>query len=155
MSISKSPWQRVVRRLERAVAAPVTGRERSWATRLGAAATELAEALRAHLRDSEEPGGPFFEVDLTRPSFVRQVDHLRREVTDLLALASHLQEDGRSAAQAFTFPDGPGPLGAAGIPDFGRLRCQAQQLLRSIERLQEQETSLVLESVTTDIGVGD
>jgi hypothetical protein len=163
MNRPKNTWQLPLRRLERALAAPVAGRERPWAVRLGSAVGELARALDAHTRDADAPDGVFTEVDLTRPSLVRQVGHLRREHTDLLAAASRLQEDARNAAEAFTFPASPGapaplppvPSCAGGVPDFGRLRQEAEWLLRAVRRHQEVETCLVLESVTTDIGVGD
>jgi hypothetical protein len=148
--------------LERALAAPVTGRERPWAARLGSAVGALARVLRAHAQELESPDGLWTEVDLTRPSLVRQLGHLRREQADLLGLASRLQEELDSAARAFACPAAPGepadlPPGprAGDIPDFGQLRRQAEELLQAVRRQQGEEASLVLESVTTDIGVGD
>jgi hypothetical protein len=163
MNRPKNPWQLSLRRLERALAAPVTGRERPWAVRLGSAVGELASALVAHTQDADAPDGLFTEVDLTRPSLVRQVGQLRREHTDLLSVASRLQQEAHHAAEAFTFPTSAGPPAplppvlpcAGGVPDFGRLRQEAESLLRAVRRHQEVETCLVLESVTTDIGVGD
>jgi hypothetical protein len=151
----QSPWRLAARRLERAIAAPTVGHERPWANRLGDAAADLEQVLHRHTWDMDLPGGFQSAVDLTRPSFVRQIDRLRRELTDLLALAGRLEEEARSAAQAFSFPDRGRPGGTAGIPEFGRLRGQGQDLLQAVERFQAEETALVLESVTTDIGVGD
>jgi hypothetical protein len=163
MNRLKSIWQLPVRRLERAVAAPVAGRERPWAVRLGAAVEALAEVLRAHAHDLDSPDGLFTDEDLTRPSLLRQVGELRREYADLFIVASRLHHECRSAAQAFTFSAAAEPADdlsfglrrPGGIPEFGRLRGQAQSLLRAVRRRREEETSLVLESVTTDIGVGD
>jgi hypothetical protein len=147
--------------MERALAAPVAGRERPWAVRLGTAVSELARVLQAHVQDAESPDGLFTEVDLTRPSLMRQVGHLCQEHADLLAVASRLQEEARCAAEAFTFRASAGtsvPLPSAPpagrVPDFGRLRQDAERLLRAVRRHREEETSLVLES-GTDIGVGD
>lgn len=162
MTCPKAMWQLPLRRLERALAAPATGREREWATRLGVAVGEVAHTLHAQAHDADALDGLFHELDLMRPSLDRQVVQLRREHADLLALASRLHSEVRSAAEAFTFPASSGPGGAvpagpprAAIPDFGRLRQQSEQLLHAVRNHEHEETSLVLESVTTDIGVGD
>jgi hypothetical protein len=160
MNRPKNTWQLPLRRLERVLAAPVAGRERPWAVRLGRAVEELARVLHAHTQDADSPDGLFTEVDLNRPSLARQVGELCREHTDLMAVASRLQQEARSAAEAFTFPGpagttAPVPPSTRGVPDFGRLRQEAERLLRAMRRHQEEEISLVLESVTTDIGVGD
>jgi hypothetical protein len=93
----------------------------------------LARVLRAGAQELEAPDGLRTEVDLTRPSLVRQLDHLRQERADLLGLASRLQEELNSAARAFACPAACGELAdlpsgphARGIPDFGRLRRQAE-----------------------------
>jgi hypothetical protein len=45
--------------------------------------------------------------------------------------------------------------GAGGVADFGAIRHQAEQILAALQDNKEAETKLVLESVNTDIGVGD
>jgi hypothetical protein len=150
-------------RLEHALAAPAAGRERHWASRLAAVLGAVGQAWLAHTALSESADGVFTEVDLTRPSLVRQVGALCRQHGELLARTAALQREAQAAARAFTLPalsraaayppaDGVGPQE---VPDFGRLRRQAEQLLQALRRHQEDETDLVLESVTTDIGVGD
>jgi hypothetical protein len=46
------------------------------------------------------------------------------------------------------------PAGGS-VPDFGSIRQDVASLLTALDRNYEGETALVLESVTTDIGVGD
>jgi hypothetical protein len=162
MTCPKTMWPLAVRRLERALAAPQAGRERQWATRLATAVAEVARALDMPAGDADPLDGLCDEPELMRPSLVRQVGQLRQEHADLLAVASRLHSEACSAAEAFTFPassgsGGPVPPGTGRtvIPDFGRLRQQAQELLDAVRRHEHRETALVLESVTTDIGVGD
>jgi hypothetical protein len=60
------------------------------------------------------------------------------------------------AAQAFQPAADPSPTtGAGGVADFGAIRHQAEQLLADLQENKEAETKLVLDSVNTDIGVGD
>jgi hypothetical protein len=163
MPSRKDILQAPLDRLEHVLGVPATGRERQWASRLAAALGAVGQGWLAHTAESESADGVFTEVDLTRPSLVRQVGALCREHGDLLARTTALQREAQSAACAFTFPAlsraaGYPPGGSGGpreIPDFGLLRQQAEQLLRALRRHQEDETDLVLESVTTDIGVGD
>jgi hypothetical protein len=163
MHLRKDVLQSSLNRLEEVLGVPPPGQERQWASRLAAALGAVGEGWRVHTAESESVEGLFTEVDLTRPSLVRQVRDLRREHSELLARATALQREAQSVAHAFTFPRAsqpaerwPAELATPQVvPDFGRLRQHAEQLLRALRRHQEQETDLVLESVTTDIGVGD
>ena len=47
------------------------------------------------------------------------------------------------------------PEPAGGIPDFGVLRQEGQGLAAALKQHGEAETDVTLESVSTDIGVGD
>jgi len=150
-------------RLEQVLGAPATGRERQWASRLAAALGAVVQGWVVHTAESESADGVFTEVDLTRPSLARQVGALCQEHGELLARATALQREAQSAARAFTFPAPsraaaypPAELsGPRQVPDFGLLRRRAEELLHALRRHQEDETDLVLESLTTDIGVGD
>ena len=44
---------------------------------------------------------------------------------------------------------------SGGVLDFGEIRRHAESILNQLSRTSEAETKLVLESVNTDIGVGD
>ena len=163
MYFRKDTLQAPISWLEQALGAPVTGREREWASQLAAALGAVGQGWRLHAAEAESHGGAFMGIDLTRPSLVRQVGTLRREHAELLAWATALQREAQCAARAFTFPApsraAEWPAGEPGsprrVPDFGVLRQRGEQLLRTLRRHQEEETDLVLESVTTDIGVGD
>jgi hypothetical protein len=163
MHLRKDVLQSSLNRLEEVLGVPPPGQERQWASRLAAALGAVGEGWRVHTAESESVRGLLTEVDLTRPSLVRQVGVLCREHEELLARAAALQREAQSVAHAFTFPKAsrpgepwPGePSTPQVVPDFGLLRRHAEQLLRALRRHQEQETDLVLESVTTDIGVGD
>jgi hypothetical protein len=48
----------------------------------------------------------------------------------------------------------PSPTVAA-IPDFGAIRQCTARLVESLRRHKEAETKLLLETLNTDIGVGD
>jgi hypothetical protein len=41
------------------------------------------------------------------------------------------------------------------VPDFGALRQQLEEFAAALKHHRDEEAGLVIESVTTDIGVGD
>ncbi len=150
-------------RLEEAIAAEIPGREPAWAEQVGNALAGLQVALRQHTAGAEEPDGMYSHVDLTRPTLTRQVGDLRQEHKDFLQRAALLEKHIGSAAEPFasradtitaTSPL-PEPAAVRAIPDFGDLRQRGEQFIRALRRHLEQENDLVLESVTTEIGVGD
>jgi hypothetical protein len=149
--------------LESALAARAPGRERDWAGQVDAVLGGVQEALRRHVADAEAPNaGMFAEVDLTRPTLVRQVGTLRQEHTSFLERAKALRQELRSAAKVFDPhpPAGePGTLPRAAepeaVPDFGSLRKQLEDFAAALKRHRADEAGLVLESVTTDLGAGD
>jgi len=151
-----------VERLEAALSAPAPGRERDWAGAVAAALGGVVEALRRHVSDTDAAGGMFSMVDLTRPTLVRQVGALRQEHMAFLEQGSALRQEVKSAARAFEPPAPaggtgslPAPAAAETIPDFGALRERLGQFAAGLKHHRDDETGLVLESVTTDIGVGD
>jgi hypothetical protein len=146
-------------RLESALAEEVTGRERPWSEQLGDRVNAVAQALRQHKDSTEAPGGLLAGSDLTRLS--RRVGELCQEHREFLQDLVVLREGLLQAAQAFqqdprspaTVVPIPGKVGA--VPDFGALRREAQDLLAALRKHTHEETDLVLEGVTTDIGAGD
>jgi hypothetical protein len=143
-------------RLHQALAADVPGQEREWAETVGAALAAVEKALRQHMAVAEAPDGVFAEVDVTRPTLARQADELCTEHGDLLEQVIALREEVQRAADAFQPAAEPTPkINAGGVPDFGVLRQQAEQLLAGLQQNQDDETKLVLESVNTETGVGD
>jgi hypothetical protein len=156
-------WNTGIEQLEIALAADLPGREREWAESMNNAAATVELALRRHRALGRDENGMFAEVDETRPTLARQADQLRQGHDGLLELCLALRDELRRAQEAFTltqtaFPQSsatPRPAAAGGVPDFGAIRRQAEELLERMRASGQAEDQLVLESVNTDIGVGD
>ena len=151
-----------IERLESTLPAVPVGYERTWAQKVGGALEAVEQDLREYTAESGASDGPFSEVDLTRPSLVRRVSALRRELAVEVGEARALHTELDHAAEAFTARPGKGepgdvpePARQASVPDFGSLRQRLEQLLAALRRLRGSEAELVLESVTTDLGAGD
>jgi hypothetical protein len=150
--------------LQKSLGQDIAGNEREWAVRVSGALRQVEESLRQHIRDAEAPGGLFAtEVDLTRPSLVRQVGRLRRDHGEFLERATALRKEVEAAYQAFEHPvalarpasELPEPAPAGGIADFGALRQSAESFLADLLQHREREANIAIESVTTDLGAGD
>jgi len=148
--------------LERVRAEPYPGRERDWAERLADALGTVEAALRQHECLAEAPNGLFAGVDLQRPTLLRQMNELRLEIAGFMREAQDLRGRLHQAARAFQPPDLhghpdrlPAPVARTVVPHFGELREAVSRFLARLRRHREEETRLVLESVTVDIGAGD
>lgn len=133
-----------VEKLEKMLSAAAPGRERDWADRLAVNLTRFINALQRHVSETEATTGMFSKVDQTRPSLARQVSALRRDHDSFLVSARELREELRRALRS------PGP-----IPDLGSIRSRLEELTTALKRHREEESGLVIESVTTDLGAGD
>src|SRR5215471_6382590 len=156
------PLWTLVDELQQVLAQGYPGRERDWAERVAAGLNTSEEALSQYAFLSETPDGVFAAVDLQRPTFIRQMNDLRLRLTDLLREVRNLSERVCQAGRAFTSsgPRGyldqfPGPVARVTVPHFGELRAAVKVFLGRLRQLRAEETRLVLESVTTDIGAGD
>jgi len=129
-------------RLRQALAADFSGQK--WVETLRVTLFLVDNALRQHIKSAEVPDGLFAAVDETRPTLGRQVNDLSCEYSDLLGQVYTLQLELRSAGS-----------GCVTSRNLAALRQQAQQLLAALQKVEETETDLIQESVTTDIGVGD
>jgi hypothetical protein len=142
--------------LDQAVAADVPGRERAWAEAVVDALTHVEKALRQHRSAAKAPDGLLAEVDETRPTLARQANGLRHDHDALLAQVLALRNEAQQAAEAFQPAGSPSATtGAGGVADFGAIRRRAEQFLAGLQEAKAAETKLILESVNTDIGVGD
>jgi hypothetical protein len=103
--------------------------ESGWSATVDIALSQAERWLR---RD------PVDAVDGTRETLVRRANRLSRNHYDLLAQAASLR-------QALRSPDA----------DDEALRERVEDFAAELQGLEEAEARLVLESVTTDIGVGD
>jgi hypothetical protein len=160
---TSDPVTTSIRLLERALAEEFPGREREWGENVAGALSALEVALRQHAGLAEKPDGLFAGVDLKRPTFIRQMNGLRLGIADFLAEVRELRGRVCQAAQAFQPPAEPlghpdrlpAVVAPAAVPHFGELRADVEEFLSRLEQHLEEETRLVLESVTTDIGAGD
>jgi len=142
--------------LRHALASDFPGRERQWAQSVGEALTRIGKTLGQNLELAKAHEGPLAEVDDTRPTLSREADALCMEQDELLGQIVALREEVRLAAEAFQHStDSARTATLASVPNFGAIRQRGDQLLTGLERTRETESHLVLESVNTDIGVGD
>lgn len=152
-----------VDRLEGALDSDIPGHERDWAEQVGSALAGVEVAVQQHAASVEAPDGMYSRVDLTRPTLARQVSELRQEHRDFVQQVSLLQNEVRKAAELFegrAQPVGsasrlPEPAGAHAIPDFGAIRQRVEAFIDALQHHLEVENALIVESVTTEIGVGD
>jgi hypothetical protein len=161
MNVRQDVLTAPLEQLESALTAPAPGREHDWARDVDAILGRVEEALRRHVADTDAPGGMYANVDLTRPTLVRQVSVLRQEHTTFIERTGELRREVGGIAEAFK-PDAPGgagrlpaPATPQEVPDFGALRQQLEQLAAALRHHRNEEAGLVIESVSTDIGVGD
>jgi hypothetical protein len=162
-STKEDPLQLALERPARTLAEPAPGKEGDWATELDAALAGLANGLQQHIANAEAPDGLLTEVDLTRPTLARKVGELRKEHADFLDRTTAFQQDVRRVAQVFhsrTQPPDltsplPEPAPPSGVADLGEIRHKGEQLVADLKHHLQEETEITLESVTTDIGVGD
>jgi hypothetical protein len=139
-----------------AITAEVAGREQSWGEAVRAALDRLEWALRQERPGFSSPEESLTEIDKTRPSLVRQVEQLRVEHAELLSKVRALRDEVERARQAFDpAMKFTSTVRADTVIDFGSLRQQSEQLLKSVQHVRETEADLLLESVNTDIGTGD
>jgi len=95
-------------------------------------------------------------VDQTRPTLARQTDKVCQDQGHLLDQIAALRKEVAAAANTFAPTAGlrePARCGA--VPDFGAIRQHAEQLLTELQQNREAEANLILDSIDTDIGVGD
>ncbi len=132
-----------VERLEKVLTAEAPGQEHAWVERVDGTLAEVEQVLRGHRAETAAPDGPFHEVDQTRPTLVRRVSELRRELAAEAGEAKALHVEVHQAAER----------GSA--PDVAAIRRHVEHLLAGLRRLRDGETDVVLESIDTDLGAGD
>jgi hypothetical protein len=135
-----------VAQLEKALAGPDAGPDagpEASRQRLDAALAALVQAVDEHGRALDAGEGRVVDVESPRlpsPTVDRQVGQLHRELQELRGEAAAVRD--RLAAGAAT-------------PDFGPLRGRVRRLLECLQRYNQDEARVILDSVTTDIGAGD
>jgi hypothetical protein len=155
-------------KLECALAADVPGHEQEWTMRIHVTLLALENALRGHKTATEGQNGMFASLNElapeTLPTLDRQVQKLCEDHKDFLDAVTSLRDEAQNALQAFQprldKPGSSGPHFAkpstpASVPDFGAIRQQGMQLVEALRVHQKNETKILLETATTDVGVGD
>jgi hypothetical protein len=139
--------------LEQALASDPAGREQDWAVRVGRALGGLEQAARGHGRALAAAGGLPVEVDrplLPSPTVDRRSGELRRELEGALGEAKALRAKVAGAARRAA-----GAAPEAGGAEFGVFCRRARRLLGALRRYEVEETDLLQDSITTDLGAGD
>jgi hypothetical protein len=152
-----------IEHLEHTMDADVPGHELLWALEANDALTELDTVLRRHAVLAEVPDGLFSEVDQTRPTLNRRVGKLRREHRDFLVQVQNLQTEVQQAAYAVHSPHrqasapafSPESAATGSETEIGTIHQHLTRFLNALREHQDCENSLVIESVTTDLGAGD
>jgi hypothetical protein len=145
-----------MQRLERALAAKTAGREYQWSASVADALAQMQQEIQRKRAETATPDKLAEEIDMTRPSLVRRVEALHRDFADCLERATSLYTEVKDVTRSFSPREkGKEVARTRPIPDFGELRRRAADLLESLKRDQETEAKLILESMNTDIGVGD
>jgi hypothetical protein len=131
-----------------------------WAGMVWYVLARLERALRVLLDPDNNPTGPESEVDHTRESLLRRHKKLTQVQHNLVERCQALKWEAFRANQPCTEePLGKMPplhsLDGCLSPDYHALKQRLHAFVLALEARQHEEVSLVLESVTTDLGAGD
>jgi hypothetical protein len=139
--VKDDPLVPSMEQLQRALESRGSGRE--WVQALGGALARAEDALRTHVAVSEAPDGPLAEVRKTQPPLTRQTSDVSRGFRNLLEKSTSLRREVKRATEDH-------------VPtDVETIRRRAEQFLARFRKAKEAETVLILDSINTDIGVGD
>jgi hypothetical protein len=144
MNAVKEPLAAALADLEHAFGEDVRGREQEWAAQVDRALVRLEKGVRQHDANLESEEGGVVDVQSAQvpsPTMDRRLARLHADLADLLREARRLHRLGAEAR-----PD---------TPAFDAFRARAAQLLQALERYEEKEARVILESTTLDLGAGD
>ena len=160
----KDPLQLAAGRVRAALAESSAGRERDWSETVGQTLLDVERELCQHRARAQDTDGSLATLDATRPTLLRQWSGLCHEYSELAKSVQRLRTDASRTAEAFqsvgealegAITPAPVPPVAVGVPVLGTIRTDAGRLLARLEKSRATETALLIESVATDIGVGD
>lgn len=132
-------------RLQRVLAADCPGNDQEWASGCWYSVARLERKLRQHLEEVKSADGSSTLVDPTRPSLLRHWEDVLHAYSDLLESVMAIKWELYHLAQ--------GTSKAA--PSRENLRRRLEHVLSALQHHLKAETDLIMESVVTDIGVGD
>lgn len=125
--------------MERALAAPATGRFEPWREGTSRALAALQAVIELHVAETEAPGGLLDLIRTDAPRLVNGVGRLQEQHRLLLSSVRGLADR----------------LPAASEDDIGLLRQQALELLGLLVRHRQLGADLVYEAYNVDVGGGD
>ncbi len=165
MPVMKPSLIRVLDDLKHALADNAANQGESWSRRVRHALDTLEHFLRRHrvnLRDAE---GRVVDVDTSlnpSPGVDRRADKLHQELDRLLNQAQMLRAKlnaihpgggvTNAATEAGALPVAPE---VGDRTDFSVFCEEAEQLLTDLEHYKEEETMLIEDNITLDLGAGD
>lgn len=163
MKINKDILSRRIEQLQRTLSSAGDVQRKVWIEEMEDRLASLEQAVREHTADAEAPDGLFAEIDLTRPSLTRRVQELRQEHRDFVDHIDALREEARRLARPLASDAEPQPassgdtmLGESALADACQtFRRHTEDFIVRLQEHEKIEADLVLESVDTDIGVGD
>ena len=155
---------KAVEELKRVLREDIPGRESAWSRRLDEALARVEQAASQHRACLKDDQGRVVDVDTPlnpSPTVARRSDELRQELDALLREAGRLRGklatlhpdpnlDPQTAAGAL-----PVAPEAADVADYGVFCERVETLLQRFEHFDADESELIQESVTLDLGAGD
>ena len=164
MPTNKCSLANAVKGLKRVLGEDAAGREKNWTQRVDQALSALEQSVRRHRANLEDAEGRVVDVDSSlnpSPTVARRADQLREELDNLLQEAQLLRRklqdvhpagrmDPSNTAGALTVAPEAGD-----VADFGVFCERAEHLLEGFQHYDEEESELIQESVTMDLGAGD
>ncbi|HWG46614.1 MAG TPA: hypothetical protein VN688_27880 [Gemmataceae bacterium] len=165
MPADKCSLANAAKALKRVLAEDAAGREKEWTERMGQALSALEQSVRRHHANLEDAEGRVVNVESSlnpSPTVARRADQLRDELDNLLqeAHALHGKLQGIHPSTARMDPStAAGALAVApeagDVADFGVFCERVEHLLDGFEHYDEEESELIQESITMDLGAGD
>jgi len=141
--------------LQRTLARPYPPSHREWAGHVWYALARLETKLASHIADGRSLDGIQALIDPSNATLVRQWDEVVRTFRDLLETVIALKWELYHRAQ--TTPAAaqrPSPFGDS-AQELPIPRQRLEHLLDALHENLKAETRLLMDSITTDIGVGD
>ncbi len=140
---------------QRTLARPCPSSSREWAGHLWYALARLETKLAGHIADGRSPDGIQSLIDPSCATLVRQWDEVVQTFRDLLETLIalkwelyHLAQSTPAASRLLS------PFGDP-APEIAIPRQRLEHLHEALQANLKTETWLLMDSITTDIGVGD
>jgi hypothetical protein len=126
-----------------------------WARRYRDDLRELTQTIRQHVATTESPGGALTTLGSSKQQTLATLDHavhnLRLDHVELLNSASELYWKAQGLADQYL----AGSSGVAAEGEMADARRAGEKLLRRVHQHQETERKLLMDTINTDVGVGD